>query len=93
MQFSTYNEIRKCMMNFLLGLGTASPTQISCTRGVGVVYDFVKRTTIPEFESELYLRANIFSASDQLDMLQDNRLEEDHPIRVTLPSMYAVKLY
>ena len=60
------------MMNFLLYLGTASPTQIPCTRGVGVVYDFVKRTTIPEFESELDLRANIFSASDESDMLQDN---------------------
>ena len=53
----------------------ASPPQIRCSRGVGVEYKFVMRSTITGGESGLNLRANIFGASDESDVLQDKRLK------------------
>ena len=78
---------------FLLALGPASLPQLLRSRGVGVVYEFVKCTTIPGVKSELESRANIFGASDESDMLQDNRLKNDHPLGVPFPSLYAVKFH
>ena len=81
------------MMNFLLALVPAIPPQVRCSRGVGVVYKFVICTIIPEVELELDLRVNIFFTSDESDALQDNRLKNDHPLGVTLPSLYAAQLH
>ena len=77
-------------MNFLLALGPAIPPQVPLIRGVGVVYKFVKRTTIPAVELELDSRENSFSTSYKLDLLQDNRLKYEHPIGVTLMSLYSI---
>ena len=53
-------------MTFLLAFGPANPPQVTRSRGVGVVYKFVKPTTITEVELELVLCANIAGASDEL---------------------------
>ena len=59
-------------MTLLLALDPANSPWVPHSRGAGVVYNFVKRTMIPEVESKLGLRANIFGASDKSDALQDN---------------------
>ena len=59
-------------MMLLLALNPASSPWVPPSRGVSVVYKFVKRTIIPSVESKLGLCANIFGASDKLDALQDN---------------------
>ena len=77
-------------------LCTLVPTilpQLLPSRSVGVVYKFVKCTTIPGVESGLDLRVNIFGASDESEALQDNRLKNDHPLGVPFPSSYAIKIY
>ena len=38
------------------------------------------------------LHVNIFGTSNKLDSLQDNRLKNDHPLRISFPSSYAVKI-
>ena len=78
------------MIALILALDPASSPEVPRSRGVCVVYKFFKRTAIPEVGSELDSRANIFGASDKLDAFQDNLLKIDHPLRVTLPSLYAV---
>ena len=40
----------------------------------------------------LNLSAHIFGASDESDVLQDNRLKNDHPIGIPFPSFYAVEI-
>ena len=64
MQFSTQNKIIEHMMTLLLDVGPMRPPQVPHSRGVCVVYEFVKFTTIPGVDSELGLRANISGASD-----------------------------
>ena len=56
-------------MILLLALGTASPLHVTHSRGVGVVYEFIKLTTIPVVDSEIYSGANVFGSSDNLDAL------------------------
>ena len=35
------------MMTLILDLGHMIPPKVTCIRGEGVVYEFIKRTTIP----------------------------------------------
>ena len=56
-------------MTLFLALGPTIPPQVPHIRGVGVVYEFFKRTMITRADSELDLRANIFGASDKMDAL------------------------
>ena len=75
----------------LLALDPTSSPQVPRIRGVHAVYKFVKRTTIPEVESEPDSRT--FGASDELDTLQDEQLKSDNPIGVTLTISYAVNIH
>ena len=59
------------MMMFLHALGPASLPRVPHSRGVGVVYVFIKRNTIPGVKLGLDSRANIFGANGDLDALQD----------------------
>ena len=81
------------MMVLFLTLVPASLPQVPHGRIVSVIYKFSQRTTIPGVESEIYLRANIFGTSDNLDELQDNRMKNNRLLRVLLLSFYAVKLH
>ena len=58
-------------MTLFIALGPASLPRVSCSRGVSVVHKFFKRTMIPEVESELDPRTNMFGVSDGSDVLQD----------------------
>ena len=60
------------MMTFLLALGPESPPQVPRSRGVCVLYKFIKCTTIPGGKSKLDWHANIFGAREYSDVLQDN---------------------
>ena len=53
----------------------ASPPQVSCSCKVGVTYDFVKRSMIPRGKLGINYCENIFSDSNNLDVLLDNRLK------------------
>ena len=79
-------------MTLLRVLIPKSPPQVSRIRSVGVTYNFVKRSTIPRGESDINLRANVFGASNETDVLQDNRMEKYQPLGVPFPSSYVVEL-
>ena len=79
-------------MTLLHVLSLAIPPQISRSCGVGVEYEFAIRFTIPGDESGLNLRANIFVASDDFDVLHDNQLKNNHPLGVTFMILYGVEL-
>ena len=81
------------MVTLLLALSTVILPQQPRIRGVGVVYKFIKQTTIPGVDLGLNQRANIFGASDESDALQDKRLKNNHPLGVPFPSSYAVKIH
>ena len=68
------------------------PPQVPPSHSVGVVRNFVKRSTIPRGKSGINSRANIFGASYESDALQDNRLEKYHPIGIPFPRLYAFEL-
>ena len=80
-------------MMLLLALEPVSLLQVPRSCSVHVVHDLVKHTTIPSAELELDSRVRIFGTSDELDVLQDDRLKNDHPLGVTLPILYAVDLH
>ena len=71
---------------------TASSHQISRRRGIGVTYEFVKRSTITQVESGINFCADILGTSNKSDELQDNCLKNNHPISVLLPMLYDVQL-
>ena len=48
---------------------------------------------IPVFGSELDSHANLFGASEELDVLQNNQLKNNLPLVVPLPSSYAVEIH
>ena len=50
-------------MTLLLAFYSVRSTQLPRSRGVSVVQELVKRTTISEVESELNIGENIFDAS------------------------------
>ena len=81
------------MMTFILALGLTSLPQVPCSRVVGAIYKFVKRTTIPGVDSGLNLCAYISGANYNLDALQDKLLKNYHPICITFPRSYAVKIH
>ena len=72
-------------------LSPASPLQVSRSRGVVVVNGSVKRSTIPRGKSGINSCTNIFGASNKSDVLQDNRLKNDHPLSVPFLILYAVE--
>ena len=80
-------------MMLLLTLSPARFPQVSRSRGVHVVHEFVKCYMIPEVELEIDLRANIFGVSDRLDTLQDDKLKNDHPLNIPLPSLYSIEIH
>ena len=51
-------------MTLLLALNPTISPQVPGSRGVSVIYEFIKCTTIIAVELELDLRTNIFGASD-----------------------------
>ena len=55
--------------------------------------NFVKLCTIPVVESKNYARMNMFGVINALGALQDGRLKNDHPLRVSLPILYTAKLH
>ena len=57
------------MMELLRILSPASPPQVPCSHGVGVVNKFVKLYMIPRGDSGINSRLNIFGASDKLGVL------------------------
>ena len=80
-------------MAFLLDFASARFPQKPRGCSVRLVHNFVKQATIPAVDSKLYLRANRFVFNNGLGALRDERLKKDHPIGVTLPSLYAVDLH
>ena len=66
--------------------------QVSHSRGVGVIYDFVKISMVPGGYSGINSCANIFGTSNELDVFQDNCLKNDHPLRFPFLSSYAIEL-
>ena len=80
-------------MELILDLGPASSPWLPRSRSVCVIYEFFKRTTIPAVKSELDLRAIVFGASKESDVLQDDRLKNYHPIGVPLPRSRAFKIH
>ena len=45
--------------------------------GIGVAYKFFKCSSVPQVDSSIDLRANVFSTSYKADALQNNCLEND----------------
>ena len=43
--------------------------QVHCIRGVGVIYKFIKRSVFPQVDLGINLRASIFGASYEADVL------------------------
>ena len=80
-------------MTLLLALDTASFPQEYCIHVKCVFRDFSKRPTITSVESKQYARVNIFGVINDLVVLQDDRLKNNHPLRVPLPSLYTAKLH
>ena len=62
-------------MTLICVLSPAGSPPLHCSRGVGVIYKFTKRFAVPQVESIVDLRANIFGASNKEDALQNNRLK------------------
>ena len=93
MKLYTYNDIIKHTMALLLALNPKISSQVPNSRGVSVIYEFTKGTTITAVELELDLRSNIFGTSDDSYELQDNRLKIDQPLGVPLLRSYAVKIH
>ena len=56
--------------------------QVHCSHSVGVVYNFIKRSSIPKVGSGIDIQANIFGPNYEADVLQNSRLEKDHLIIV-----------
>ena len=88
-----YNKSQKSTIMLLLDLDPAISHQVPRSRGISVIHKFFKCTMIPEVELELDLRADVFSASDESDTLQYNRLKKYHPPRIPLLRLYAVKIH
>ena len=57
------------MMKFLFDLGPVSPQHVPCSRGAGVICEFVERTKIPRVYLELDLCVNVFGVSDESEAL------------------------
>ena len=76
----------------LITLIPASPPQEYCSCSVGVTYEFIKRSAFPRVKSSINLRADIFCASYESDVLQNKRLKNDHTLGAPLPTSYAVEL-
>ena len=79
-------------MTFLRIFRPASLLRVSCSRGVGVIKELVKCSTISRSKLDINSRANIFGASDESDMLQDNRIKNYHPLGIPFPSLYTIEL-
>ena len=80
-------------MTFLLTLGTVKFPQLYRGCGVHVVHEFVKRASIPVVKSKLNLRANMLGIINDLSVLQDDQLKNNHPLRVTLIISYAIEIH
>ena len=79
-------------MTLLLGLVPESFYQVFRSRVKFVFQKFDKRPMISEVDSKQYVDVNMFVIINSLGVLQDNGLNHDHPIIVTLPRSYPVKL-
>ena len=80
-------------MTFLIALDPAIFPQVSHSHIKCVVHKFFKVPTIPEVESKQYARVNMCGIINALGVLQDNRLKNEHPLRVILPSLCPVELH
>ena len=80
-------------MTLLLFSGPTIPTQVSRSRGVGVTYEFVKRTMIPGVELEINSFTNISGVSDDSDVSQYKQLKDSHQIGIPFLIFLSVKLH
>ena len=80
-------------MTLLLAFYSVRSTQLPRSRGVSVVQELVKRTTISEVETELNIGENIFDASYESNSLQDDQLKNYRLLRVSLPNLCAIEIH
>ena len=62
------------------------------SRGIGVIYNIGERFSVPQVESGIYSRTNIFGASYKADVLQNNRPKNDWLLSVPFTTSYAIKI-
>ena len=67
-------------------------TQIHHSCGIIFVYKLVKRSFVPQVKPGIDSRANIFGATYKAGAFQNIHLKNDHPLGISLPTSYAVKL-
>ena len=79
-------------MTLLLGFVPEIFSHVFRSRVKCVFHEFVKRPMISAVDSKAYVRANMFGIINAFGTLQDNGLNHDRPLRVTLPISYPVKL-
>ena len=79
-------------MTFFCILSFAGSPKLTRSRGVGVVYKFVKCSYVPQVESSIDLRSNILGASYEADALQNNFLKNNCLLSVPFTTSYAVEL-
>ena len=71
---------------------TVSP-KVPYIRGIGVIYKFIKQSTVPQVELIIDFQANILGASYEADTLQNNRMKNNRPPHVPFMVFYAVDLF
>ena len=80
-------------MTLLLRLIPTRFSEVSYFGIIRVFHEFIKHPRIPAIESKKYVRSNLRKIINGLGELEDNRLKNDHPLCVPLPSTNFVKFY
>ena len=80
-------------MTLLIALYPAMFSQEYSSRIKSVFYDFVKRPTIPAVNLKLYACKNMFDSINIVGALKNERLKNNRPIIVPLPSSYSAKIH
>ena len=79
-------------MTLLCILIPEGSSQVTRSCGLGVTYKFFERSTVSLFDSVIDSHANIFGSSYEVDVLQNNRMKNNHQLGAPFPSSYAVNL-
>ena len=61
------------------------------SRGVGVIYKFIKRSVVLQVESSIDFCEIIFGASYEVDTLQNIHMKNDRPLSVPFPTSFTTK--
>ena len=80
-------------MTLLLGLDPVSFPQVSRSCIKYFFLYFIKRLTIPAVGLKQYARVIMFGIINALGTLQDNWLNNNHPLKVPLPSLYTIEIH